>query len=283
MRGVAELGSRFGSETSGRAHRGEIHGCHCQGMQMCCLCCRSPASHCAPRDAQCCVQPCGVCGGGGDPQHSFSCSSSPEEPFCCCRFSFGFSLSIPMEWQGSTAFLPRDEGKPRVSVQGARWKGEIPAESQSGCCFLADRWQCPGSSTGLPELQLLLTPVMLLYLGKPLCVSQNLSLSGWREQGQDVSCRCAPDWVCGAAAEQVPVGGWWWVTTAWLCAAHHGLEDRVCYRMHRTHMPVSARGKKFMYVWFVCTVLAWRNKKKVMQPPSLYGVAMSPGHTGCAG
>lgn len=174
----------FGSETSGRAHRGEIQGCHCQGMQMCCFCCHSSASHCVPRDVQCCVQPCRVCGGGGDPQHSLFCSSSLEEPFCCCRFSFGCSLSNPMEWQGSTAFIPGDEGKPRAPVQGPRWEEErFQQNLKAACCLLADRWQRPESTIMLPELQLLLTPVLLLDLGEPLCVSQNLSLSSWWEQG----------------------------------------------------------------------------------------------------
>lgn len=52
-------------------------------------------------------------------------------------------------------------------------------------------------------------------------------------------------------------------------------------RMYRTHIHVSACGRKFMYIWFVCT-MPKRNKKKVMQPPSLCGVGMSPGHSGCA-
>lgn len=70
------------------------------------------------------------------------------------------------------------------SAGWSRWGGEgFQQNLKVACCLLADQWQCPGSNIRLPELQLLLTPVLLLDLGKPLCDSQNPSLSGWWEQG----------------------------------------------------------------------------------------------------
>lgn len=127
----------------------------------------------------------------------------------------GCSLSIPMEWQGSLAFTPSEEDKPRVSVQGARWEGEgfqKTTEQSAFCSQLCD------SVLEAPQGFLNCSSLSCPGMWEPSrCLQVSVPFSPMGAGSGICSYRCVPDCICGAAAEQAPAGAWWSVTTARVC------------------------------------------------------------------